>query len=119
MSAIDRILTPIVAQSSEDASLTMTARFALCGVELCAGATDATEPPEPPPLQAARIAAARLTGKNRTDLSISKLLELTIIFSTGGASHWAHRGCLPNAVGFGALTTRVSRVRRNRWFFCL
>jgi len=55
-SAIDRIFTPIVAQSSEDASLTSTATFALCGADPCGAVI---EEPEPPP-HAARIEAARL-----------------------------------------------------------
>ena len=43
-SAIDRTFTPMVAQSSDEASLTITARFAVCvGVEVV---VPTAEPPE-------------------------------------------------------------------------
>ena len=54
MSAIDMILTPMVAQSSEEASLTITARFAVC-VVVEVDVLLTAEPPElsdPPPPQA-------------------------------------------------------------------
>jgi hypothetical protein len=58
--AMDRTLTPIVAQSSVDASLKRSGTLALWGVEIVG-----TEPlPEPPP-QAASTAAATLAGSSR------------------------------------------------------
>src|ERR1700752_906997 len=53
MSAMLRIFTPIVAQSSEDASLTTTGTDAVCDVVL-----DVVDPEEPPPPPQATSAAA-------------------------------------------------------------
>jgi hypothetical protein len=78
----------MVAQSSVDASLTITARLAFGGVcvelvlELVELAAELGSPAlaEPPPLHAATSIAATATGKNRDWLNITEnLLELTII----------------------------------------
>jgi hypothetical protein len=61
-SAIDSTLTPIVAQSSVDASLTTIETLPVCATWL-SGAV--LLPPEPPPPQAAISAAATPTGNNR------------------------------------------------------
>jgi hypothetical protein len=70
MSAIDRILTPIVAQSSDEASLTITARFVV-GVDVEVVETAAELPSEPPPPpQAARSVAAMPSDNARVGLDI-------------------------------------------------
>ena len=64
-SAIDSTLTPMVAQSSDDASLNSIETLPLCGVELSV----LLEPPlEPPPPHAASSAAATLTDNSREDV---------------------------------------------------
>jgi hypothetical protein len=65
------IFTPMVAQSSDEASLTITARFAVC-VEVEVGVLTA-EPPEElsdPPPHAARRVAAMLSDNARVELDI-------------------------------------------------
>jgi hypothetical protein len=82
MSAIDMIFTPMVAQSSDEASLTITARFAVCvAVEVVVLAAEPPEElPDPPP-QAARSMAALQSDSARVELDIIHALpELTIRF---------------------------------------
>src|SRR5450755_3381787 len=61
-SAMERILTPIVAQSSLEASLTSIGTVALCGAELGGVFIEA---PEPPPPHAASSAPATAIANNR------------------------------------------------------
>ncbi len=78
MSAIDTIFTPIVAQSSDEASLTITARFALCvvvEVEVLVSA-GLPEPPDPP--QAVSSAAEMQSDSTRDELDIITVSMLTI-----------------------------------------
>ena len=71
MSAIDMILTPMVAQSSEEASLTITARFAVCvGVEDVVLTAEPPELSEPPPPHAASSVAAMASESARVGLDI-------------------------------------------------
>jgi hypothetical protein len=46
---MDITLTPMVAQSSEDASLIIIATFPVCAAGVAEGAELAAPPPEPPP----------------------------------------------------------------------
>src|SRR5271166_1295493 len=65
ISAIDSTLTPIIDQSSVDASLNITATLAVCGVTGVDGFM--LLPPEPPP-HAAMSAAATLTDNSRDEV---------------------------------------------------
>jgi hypothetical protein len=69
MSAIDMILTPMVAQSSDEASLTITASFAVCGVEVDVLVVEPPELSDPPP-HADRSTAAMLSDNSRDELDI-------------------------------------------------
>src|SRR5579863_2022855 len=60
-SAMERTLTPIVAQSSLEASLTSMETFALCGAE----GGGLMPPLDPPPPHAASKEPARLSADNR------------------------------------------------------
>jgi hypothetical protein len=72
MRAIDMIFTPMVAQSSDEASLTITARFAVAvGVDVLA-AEEPPELPDPPP-QADRSIAAMLSDNSRDESDIITL----------------------------------------------
>jgi hypothetical protein len=72
MREIDMIFTPMVAQSSDEASLTMTARFAVCeGVEVLA-AEEPPELPDPPP-HADRSIAAMLSDNSLDESDIITL----------------------------------------------
>src|SRR5271169_6101227 len=66
ISAMDRTLTPIVAQSSVDASLSIVDKLPVCdcGIVGLVGAT----PLEPPPPQAASSAAIAPANNNRDSL---------------------------------------------------
>ena len=70
MSAIDMIFTPMVAQSSDEASLTITARFAVCvGVEVVVPTGEPPELSEPPPHAASSVAAMQ-SDNARVELDI-------------------------------------------------
>jgi hypothetical protein len=72
MRAIDMILTPMVAQSSAEASLTITARFAVC-VVVEVDVLMAAEPPElSDPLPQADKRTAMLSDNSRDELDITR-----------------------------------------------
>jgi hypothetical protein len=68
MSAIDMIFTPMVAQSSDEASLTITGTFAVCGVEVVVLVVEPPELSDPP--HADRSTAAMLSDNSRDELDI-------------------------------------------------
>jgi hypothetical protein len=60
----------MVAQSSDEASLTMTATFPVCGVELDVLVVEPPELPDPPPPHADRSTAVMLSDNSRDELDI-------------------------------------------------
>jgi hypothetical protein len=111
---MERIFTPIMAQSSLDASLISMDTGALCGAEFVGGFMELF-PPEPPP-QAASIAPARLMPNNRV------VFETMIGFSSNLTVNNSCRipriACAANACINGtwhlALTRAVERAVQQR-----